>query len=188
MPRQPGVSRSRQGWKNRAHLDLQVEVGGEVHLGLEHGPILAHEVAIDCGHIVARLLILHSSLHNASALELIQYWPNLWLHDVGRHASISYAKKTCHRLFMYCAALAEVSHSAVRLYMSWHQSASAVSSGRLCRALSAWYGIGGLTEFKFISQPRRMPSLSSGKPRSSSSAWLSSSCDAHKSECMTGQD
>ena len=54
----------------RAHLDLQVEVGGEVHLGLEHGPVLAHEVAVDCGHVVARLLILHSCLHNACALGL----------------------------------------------------------------------------------------------------------------------
>ena len=37
--------------------------------------------------------------------------------------------------------------------------------------------IGRLTEFRFISQPRRVPSLSSGNPRVSSRAWLSSSCN-----------
>ena len=45
-----------------AHLDLEVEVGREGDLGLEHGPVLAHEVAIHSSHRVPRLLLFHGGL------------------------------------------------------------------------------------------------------------------------------
>ena len=39
----------------RSHLDLEVEVGGICDLGLEHGPVLAHEVTIDAAEAVPTL-------------------------------------------------------------------------------------------------------------------------------------
>lgn len=44
------------------HLDLQVEVGRERHLRLEHAAILAHEVAVHRGHRVAGLAVLQHGL------------------------------------------------------------------------------------------------------------------------------
>ena len=43
------------GWISATHLDLQVEVGSICDLGLEHGAILSHEVAVDGAEAVAAL-------------------------------------------------------------------------------------------------------------------------------------
>lgn len=164
-----------------AHLDLQVEVGGEVHLGLEHGPVLAHEVAVDGRQVVARLLVLHSGLHSGCSLSSAK----LWRYFGGVRAADQPPEQSAAK-----SAPAGLEHDkpvlpspdAPRGVTVFVYMLASAAGCQVCpvfsSALYEYYR--GLTEFRFISQPRRVPSLSRGKPKSSSNAWLSSSCTQMK--------
>lgn len=51
-----------------SHLDLEVEVWRICDLCLEHGPVLAHEVAVDTTQGMATLRVLQAGLQHQQAI------------------------------------------------------------------------------------------------------------------------
>ena len=154
----------------RAYLDLDIEVGREGDLGFEHGPILAHEVAVHCRHRVPRLLLFQSCLPHHRHTQSCVFPP--WYISV-RSTAWRAQQFLCQ---LRRAALVGEAQGAKNEY-KYPPVRSAEYSIQLCQGYGCICRLEGpLTEFRFMSQPRRIPSLRRGNPSISSSSWLSSFC------------